>query len=299
MTDERERAAEGGKDTEQQVSALNDALSDRIEEDRPRYATGEHWTRRVWLGALLLALVVVVPQFWVWQASLHDQRVKDRDKAFWLLCHGKATADERARAFLTLVNADNSEWRSARLTHLQLVAVDLRGTRLEWSNFDGSTLAQTNLTDALLTGSTFRNAKITRAKFSGAQLRGAEFHGAELSGSDFSKADLRGAFMVQADLSEVDFAGADLSSADLRSAKLNGSNLSGVILRSARLDRADLTDSNLRNADLSESNWWRALGLRPETLADCRARFSPTSQSDAQLRADFHAWAAQISEPGE
>ena len=286
--------AGGSENLEERVSALEKALS----QAPGGVTTGSRSSRRLWLLAALAALVLIAPQLWLWRAFDQVRKERTKEQSFWLLCHGKATPDERARAFLELVRSGNTEWRSARLSHLQLGGVDLQGASLAWANLDGSTLTGANLAGAVLTGCTFRNAKLAHADFSQAQLRGADFGGAGLENCDLRNADLRGAFMGGATMTGCNLTAADLSSADLRRAELSGANLSGAILRASNLELANLIGSDLSKVDLRDANWWRARGLTPEVVAEYRSRFPPSGQTDPKLQEDYKRWLAQLESVG-
>ena len=125
-------------------------------------------------------------------------------------------------------------WSNCFMEGVQLVSMDLRGSRLRNANltsadlrgslFTGADLAYANLSVSNLT-----DVDLQRATLVGTNLRKSKLHGANLSGANMAYAILQ-----NADLSNARFADADLSNADLRGATLDNTDFTGANLSQAR-----------------------------------------------------------------
>lgn len=289
----------GQSELDARVRALEQAL-DRQRADR------SHGRRWLFLGLLILCSMIAA-QSWFISHSISLQAHHTKEHMFWLLCHDGATEQQRIGAFRQLIHMGNTEWRSARLERLDLTGIRLEERDLRWANFEGSKLIGAQLARAVLTRSGLKMADLSGADLSGANLVEADLFKADLRRAQLTGANLRGASLEQANATEALFTRADLTGAtltmtDLVSADLVLADLTDAILyvanlRSANLFLANLSGTELRRTDLKDTNWWRARGLRPETIADFNKRFPPSEQASEKLRQDYRRWLEQRGEP--
>ena len=288
------------------------SLQARVEELERRLSSRPGRIERVLpfvTGVLAVALLTLM----IWQNSLSNDHRASSDsvrieRQFWLLCHENSTSSQRTSAFLDLVAAGNTEWRSARLDKLELEGVDLSGADLHDARFEAGNLKRANLQNAVLQRASLRLCELRNADFSNAVMHSADllkadFGGAEFRGTDLKSASLeqaigREAVFVLADLSDANLVLADLSKANLTGARFNGANLESAILRGADLALANLTDARLKGADLTDSSWWRARGLTSDQIVEFAKTFAPTDAADESRRNDFLLWLQTFAKGG-
>ena len=143
--------------------------------------------------------------------------------------------------------------KQANLSHLNLdflqapsaflLNADLRGTSLQFANFQGADLrgallekndfSGADLSFAILTGANLNEATLIGADLGSATLWGANLIKADLTGADLIGATLIGATLTEADLTDADLYMATLTGSDLEKATLTGANLIGANLTGA------------------------------------------------------------------
>ena len=260
------------------------------------------WTAAFVGGVVLCALITA--NLWLILAHLDLSARYDHAHLFWTLCHDGSTPAKRSDTFLQLVAAGNTEWRSARLTKLQLHSADLENVDLRYADFSETDLSDARLTGSRLNGSRFQLARLTGADLQQADLAETQFLKADLSGTklraakliaaSLEQANLKGADLVLADLSDAYLLMTDFSNANLTGANLSGANLESAVLRAADLSLTRLNGANLQEANLSDSNWWRARGLLSDQIADLQKRFPPSEKADASRQNDFALWSKAL-----
>lgn len=119
----------------------------------------------------------------------------------------------------------NANWERCYMVQRNLAATDLSGAQLRDTRFNRSNLDGSNLSAV----------DAHRAKFISASMKNVIFDNAHLTESDFTKANLQGASFVRA---------------DLRRTRLFRANLRGANFTGARLTAADFL-----KADLSGATW--------------------------------------------
>lgn len=187
--------------------------------------------------------------------------------------------DRREFSGLDLSHADLS---GANLEHAKLHRVDFRSSRLTDVNLVGADLTGADLHDVVLVGANLSGAALHHAVLVRADLRHAILEGARAGDAALGEADLRfasatGADLTQAHLLEARLTGTDLSRAVLRDAYLHGANLEEAILFAADLSGADLTAAVLGAADL------RHASLTGATLDEVRAHSVTRDQLEQVL----------------
>jgi uncharacterized protein YjbI with pentapeptide repeats len=135
-----------------------------------------------------------------------------------------------------------------------LVAVELTGFKLFFSNIGPIVLSNVNMSKAHLQDTILLNADLSGSNLSGANLSRAEMLGANLFQVDLSSAILARTKLGGASLQDANLTNADLTEADLGNAGLGGTNLTNATFYRAILAGANLTAANLSNADLTRSN---------------------------------------------
>ena len=116
------------------------------------------------------------------------------------------------------------------------------------------------------------------------------------------------AFLELAAFGHTEWRSARLQDAVLTRARLNDAQLvdvdfGAVRLDEANLERADLTRANLKAADLSaaslsgavltDANWWRAVGLTPETIERLVNEFPPSPNAASERVEDYKRWQSE------
>ena len=114
------------------------------------------------------------------------------------------------------------------------------------------------------------------------------------------RTNLSKASLEQVTAREANFAGADLSEshclmanftdAILLDAEFDFANLEAVVFRRSDLTNVSFEGALLLDTDFQDSNWWRAVGINQELLADFQERFAPTENAPQAFRDDFDAW---------
>jgi len=247
--------------------------------------------------AIILLLVFQVVQHGISRSS------SDLKEMFWLLSHDGATQQERVEAFLALVEEGNTEWRVARLEGLDLRDLELPAADLTEAVLDNCNLSGANLRGAILVrvgleaaelggaqlqGSTMRETWLLRASLVNANLSGANMVGALLQQVSAAGADFTNARMAETDLLLADLSGANLTNADL-----TGANMEAALLEGANLSGADFSGCGLLETDFANTNWWRAVGLSVDLVAELRERYPPGESAAAEWREDFSKWAKE------
>ena len=103
---------------------------------------------------------------------------------------------------------------SGRLDDLNLTGSDLSN-----SNFDGCYLVRCNLSSANLSKFQISTGDLRDAIFDGANLTQAQICNSVLNGASFKNADLSNGSFVKSRVNDVDFSGANLTKTDLRGVK--------------------------------------------------------------------------------
>ena len=163
------------------------------------------------------------------------------------------------RGEIGLLIEDESDLPKKRI--LDLEGSDLRGARLDYSNFAGANFHEAQLDHvrfayANLAHATFSNARLPRAHLlqvdlSNAQLGGAVMANAYVARARFCAARMNND-MTNANLSHADLTGAQVGTADLTGADLEECNLSGAQFNQA-------TRSTLHSSGAGESHTVYAL----------------------------------------
>ena len=122
----------------------------------------------------------------------------------------------------------------------------------EGADFRGAQLLAANLRETRLRGADFSEALLDGADLSEADLREAKLYRAVAKGARFAKANLEDADLTSANLMEADLSRSDLSGASLKGANLYGANFAKVRTRV----EADLTDALQRKVTIYPL--WRA-----------------------------------------
>lgn len=280
-------------------SAADNIMSREPSPGAPRFAR-----------ACLFAAVLITVALLTWNVQLtsrlvRDQRLASREHAFWVLCQPGHSLQERANALSLLLAAGNTEWRSARLSELNLEAASLSGAQLDRAFFQRARLNKANLVRATVTKGSFELADLTGADLSQADLSETHFYRANLTEAKLNRAKLTAAtlqeakaqkasFMV-ANLADADCSMADFSNANLGGADLSGARLEGVKFSGANLSLTRLNDAKIRDADFTNSNWWRARGLTSAQVEALKRNFTPRPDASSQLREDFDKWLEEHS----
>ena len=266
--------------------------------------TPSRWSPRriIWLVGLF-ALGVLTLNVWLLFLQYGHQAKSQRNQDFWAVCHSGLTSAARTECFLRLVAEGNTEWRSARLTTLNLDGADLTGARLEHANFDNCSLADAVFTRANLKHALFPLSDLTRSDLSNAISHNASFFKTDLTEANFRNADLLSASLEQvrghrssfvlAKMGDAFLVMADLTEANLTGADLSGANLEAAVLRGAELALANFADTRILDADFTDTNWWRARGFSSQQLETLLAQFPPTPTSPESRHRDFETWMAQ------
>ncbi len=275
------------------VTALEQAMIQKTAKQRSTHGL-------VWLAIVLLAGFVSL-NLWMLNDNLWLQKQHEKEHLFWMICHEGASSEERTHAFVRLVAAGNTEWKSARLCKLKLQGADLNGIDLHQAELDDGDFTRANLTDARLDRSKLHLANLSDADLSGAEmveadflkanLSGAKFRDANLRSVSFEQANLQGANLVLADMTEAHLLMADLTQCNLMGANLSGANLEAAVLVRANLSLARLTDTNILDTDFTDSNWWRASGLTGQQILELQQKFPPSKNADPAFQRDFVIWA--------
>ena len=140
-------------------------------------------------------------------------------------------------------------WSNCFMEGVQLVSIDMRGSRLR----------NANLTGADLRGSIFTGADLAYANLSVSNLSDADLEKATLVGTNLRKAKLAGA-----NLGGANMAYAILQNADLSGANLSHADLSNADLRGAKIDNADFSGANL-----SQARWLDGRVCRVDSIGTC------------------------------
>ena len=279
------------------LSAELDAIDHELAR-RGRKSSGRVGRLLIIVG--LLALLVAPFYAGLWLAVQELTAEDTRARLFWSLCQKETTAEERIQAFLGLAALGHTEWRSARLQGLDLTGVDLRGAELHGADLKRSKISRAVLSEANLGYSDLSATNLAGSKLIATDLTETFLNEANLDKADLSRARLAGAYMRR-----IQATGARFNDAVLTRARLNDARLVGVDFRAARLDeanleRANLTGANLNRADLgaaslsgtilTDANWWRAVGLKPDTTNRLIKQFAPSSNAASERVKDYTLW---------
>lgn len=279
----------------------NSSLADRVAAlEKAVLGRSSTGAKLLWVFGLSSLLALLTCNLWLIQRELAARRQAGAEHDFWVVCHASYPQAERTEAFLRLVAAGNTEWRSARLNALVLNGVSLPNAELQRADFQGSSLARASCVRAKfaqgkLTSTDLSEADLSEADFAGADLfkallRKAQLRRANLRGANLQQVEAQEANLVAANLSDAYLLMADLTKASLAAADLTGANLEAATLKGANLSLARLTGVNLKDTDFTDSNWWRARGLASDQLARLIQRFPPSERADAALREDYQEW---------
>ena len=248
----------------------------------------------------LILAVVVTFNVWLMSSQLRLSSDLSRERAFWALCHSGTTPQRRTDYFLQLVAEGNTEWQSAKLTHLELKAVDLTNAKLEAAVFSTCEFANADFSKAILNKAGLDNSDLTEASFSGVQMRNATLFKSVLKSADFRNADLLSTSFEQARAHDATFVAAkmgdcflaltDATGADFTGADLSGANLEAAILKDTDLALTNLYGTQLKDTDFTNSNWWRSRGLSSQQLDDLTLSFPPNPQASESRQRDFEIW---------
>jgi uncharacterized protein YjbI with pentapeptide repeats len=254
-------------------------------------------------AALLLTLMLLTWNVQLTSRLLRDQRGISREHAFWTLCQPGSSPQERSDAFSRLVAGGNTEWRSARLSELNLESASLAGAQLDRASFQRTRLIKASLARASIVKGVFDLADLSGADLSQADLSEAHFYRADLSEAKLNRAKLIAAVMQEAkaqktsllvaNLADSDCSMADFSNANLGGADLSGARLEGAKFPGANLSLARLNDAKIRDADFTNSNWWRARGLTSLQIESLRKNFPPRENAPTALKEDFDKWSRE------
>ena len=260
----------------------------------------------VCLAALFVALGVLLTSNVRLMLEINESRKEDSaERLFWLLCHERSSSDERTHAFLELIKAGNTEWKSARLEKLKLAGADLADVDIQLANLRESDLTQASFRQAKLFRTSFELSDLSKADLSKANLTESTFLKAKMNGANLREALMVAASLEQVTAHDVDLILTDLTEAHLLMADLTGSNLTGAnltnanleaaILKGANLSLTRLVGTNLKDTDFTDSNWWRAQGLDDEQLETLLQKFTPTKNARSAYKKDFLLWAKTLS----
>lgn len=257
-------------------------------------------SRSVLFAFVFLCVLTSIPSFLLWSALNEWHDVRNKERQFWVLCHPGFTDEQRRNAFAELLWHGNREWRSARLSRLDLTGIQLAGASIQQSHLEGCDLSGADMAEALLQGTQLDQADLSGADLSRAKLYESDLLKADLSGATFVGADLRGSDIGQSNAADAKFVSANmmatrlvltvLTNADLRLANLVEADLSLADLTSANLFRANLTDANLHQTNLSNANWWRAIGLSADAITELRELYPPSDDASDKLTQDYQKW---------
>jgi len=257
------------------------------------------------LGAVIVALAALNAWMTLRSFQVSEQLAdrldqSDTQRLFWLICHDGGSDGDRTSAFLKLLSAGNTEWKSARLNRLQLGRAELSKLQLEWVTFKDCDFRQADLKQANLKRCSFELSKLNECDFTGSELIECGFlksdlneailREANLRGASFEQAEAKNATLVLADLSGAKLLMADFTGANLTGARMTGTNLEGAIFRKANLSLVRFQDTNVEEADLTNSNWWRSSGLTPNQLKILATKFAPNKDADPNWIKDFALW---------
>lgn len=259
----------------------------------------------LWLAgaAMLLLLLALTINVWLLAEQLQQMAHNDQQQAFWSLCHAGTTAEDRARSFLMLAAAGNTEWRSAMLSELDLDAADLAGLSLQKAGLSSGSFQKARFSGADLTGARLDLSDFSDAHFDDCRLRNATLFKARLNNADFRSADLLSASLEQCVAQRASFVAAkmgdaflamgDFSEANFTGAELSGANLEAAIFRNADVALANFENARLVDTDFTDTNWWRCRGLTSQQLDDYTLAFAPTPNASESRRRDFEIWLAR------
>ena len=259
--------------------------------------------RLLWLFGVSSLLALLTGNLWLLNRAQMARVQSATEHDFWVVSHAYPER-ERTEAFLHLITAGNKEWRSARLSGLNLAGLSLPNANLEHADFSGANLHQGSFVGARFTDSKLVNADLTKADLSEADLAGADMFKTLIRGAQLRRANLRGAVLQQveaqgavliaANLADGYLLMANLTGAKLEAADLSGANLEAAILKEANLSLARLNGAKLKDADLTNCNWWRARGIASDQLALLIKNFPPTAKADVALRQDYQDWLKKL-----
>ncbi len=131
---------------------------------------------------------------------------------------------------------------------------EVRGARLNGTNFRYAQAYGVFLAGAHLFRANFQGAFMSEADFRGADLGQANLKFAVLDRAQMNHANLDRASLDGANLTRVDLRGANLSYSSLVSAELLDARLDGVSFYGAHAENASLVRGNLEKADMREAH---------------------------------------------
>jgi uncharacterized protein YjbI with pentapeptide repeats len=131
---------------------------------------------------------------------------------------------------------------------------EVRGARLNGTNFRYAQAYGVFLAGAHLFRANFQGAFMSEADFRGADLGQANLKFAVLDRAQMNHANLDRAVLDGANLTRVDLRGANLSYSSLANAELLDARLDGVSFYGARAENASLVRGNLEKADMREAH---------------------------------------------
>jgi len=289
--------------------ASNDpSVTTRLEALERRYAGSgrRDGVARICIVALFVgSLILLTSNVWLMLEIRESRDVQSVEHLFWLLCHERSTSAERTHAFLELIKARNTEWKSARLGKLNLAGADLIAVDVQFANLIEGDLTKVSFQEADLFRTSFEltdlsdanlsKANLSESTFFKTKLNGANLRDAVLVASSLEQATAHNANLILADLSEAHLLMTDLTGANLTGANLSNANLEAAILTGARLSLTRLTGANLKDTDFTDSNWWRARGLDDDQQRLFVKKFAPGKNADPMYRQDFERWAKGLT----
>ena len=86
---------------------------------------------------------------------------------------------------------------------------------------------------------------------------------------------------------------AQLVDVDFGAVRLDEANLERADLTRANLKAADLSAASLSGAVLTDANWWRAVGLTPETIERLVNEFPPSPNAASERVEDYKRWQSE------
>ncbi len=125
-------------------------------------------------------------------------------------------------------------WNNCFMEGVQLVSMDLRGSRLHNANLSGGDLRGSQFTGADLAYANLSLGNLTGVDLQGATLVGTNLRKSNLGDANLSGANMAYAILRNANLSHTRFVDADLRHADLRGAVLKNTDFTGANLSQAR-----------------------------------------------------------------
>ncbi len=140
-------------------------------------------------------------------------------------------------------------WSNCFMEGVQLVSMDLRGSRLHNANLMGADLRGSQFTGADLAYANLSLGNLTDVDLQRATLVGTNLRKGSLNGANLSGANMAYVILQNANLSNARFVDADLSNADLRGAILENTDFSG--------------------ADLSQARWLDGRVCKPGSRGEC------------------------------